>query len=63
MTLKDIAQKMLDEVAGTGIQINFSTDGVQIHWNGVNQLDCDAGDAAKAIPLIKALEKLGMEDC
>jgi hypothetical protein len=45
------------------LEINFGADGVQIHWNGVNQLACNAEDAAKVVPHIKALEKLGMKDC
>lgn len=62
-TLKEAMQKVMDEAADTGMEINFSADGVRIYWNGVNELNCTAEDAAKAIPHIKALEKLGMKDC
>lgn len=62
-TLKDAMQTVMDAVVNTGMEINFGADGVQIHWNGVNQLDCNAEDAAKVVPHIKALEKLGMKDC
>jgi hypothetical protein len=62
-TLKDTIKKMLEEIEGTGIEINFSEAGIQIHWNGVNQIDCTVENAARAIGHIKALEQLGMKSC
>jgi hypothetical protein len=62
--IAEICQRLIDEVSDTGMEINFSNEGViTIYWNSVNRLDCSAGDAAKCIKLVKALEALGMRDC
>jgi len=63
-TIAEACQKLLTEVSGTGMEINFSGEGViTVHWNGVNRFDGTPADAVKVINLVKQLEKLGMKDC
>ena len=57
--------KITTEIEGTGMEVNFDSEkgSVQIYWNGVNEIRCEVSDAVKAIGHVKALAKLGMEDC
>ena len=61
--LADAMDVIAQYVKDTGIDVNIDREKVQIHWNGVNQLDCWTADGAKALVLLKQLEKIGMRDC
>lgn len=63
MKLQEAITALLDATVDTGIDINISSDGIVIHWNGVNRLECNATNAARVLPMLKNLEKFGMKDC
>jgi len=61
--LADAITVIYDYVNETGADVNIESGTIQIHWNGVNRVECGPTDAAKVLTLLKQLESLGMKDC
>jgi hypothetical protein len=61
--LSDAIMLIAQHVQDTGMDVNIESGTVQVHWNGVNRLECSASEAGKALVLLKQLENMGMKDC